>query len=625
MRASLLFLLVIGMPGLAAPFPEVRVQVGGEARIGLRVDGRLVAPIFFAANNQWNRDDVLVEGIKTAEQAGVPFYTFNLLLPSYTGEEALRETLERFGTASASGKFLVRVWLGATAEWLSLHGDDRMRCADGRLTEYASLASEAWRRETDAQLRSLLGVIGASAYAQRFLGVHLCYLNTGEWFPPDTENFVDYSAVNESAFARWYREQYPDAAPVGVPAPEEREEAAWGPFRNPARSHGVMAYDRYWSELTVDVIAHFAATVKEATARRALVGAFYGYTFELNHNGPRALANSGHTALGRLLRMKDVDFIAAPYSYFERDAGGPAHFHLPVDSVALHGKLAVMEDDTYTDLAMEPPSHAIAPGWHARAGDRTASLRLVRRNAALFAEHRCGWWMFDLLSDGRWNHADFWDALGPAVSLLAETREFAPRVAFLPNEDAVHLLRASTHPELLQSLGGWRHELGQLKEPVGYFLQSDVGRLPTSVETVILPNPYIVTPEERSAIEAVLDRGGTVVWTYAAGLFDAIPGLGQSLDAGAVLERVGACTGFPVEDAGPGAMTLRLESDGVIHETDPSPWRGRLAIVPGDFQVLARYADGAGIAVARRRAGRGTVVYSAVPRIPNSLFIPAGP
>jgi len=603
-----------------SPFPVVRVQVGGDAAVGLRVNGALAPPILFAANNQWGRDEVLLDGIRVAAANGIPNYTFNLMLPSYAGPEALRATLDKFGLASPTGGYLVRVWLGATKDWLEAHPTDCMRRADGAPTAYASLASEAWRTETDTQLRALLAVIAASPHAGRFLGIHLTYLNTGEWFPPDTDDFFDYSEVNRAAFARWYTGTFPGMAPVEIPSPLERDATVWGAFRNPAQSHAAMAYDRYWSALTVQRIAQFAATVKEATEGRSLVGVFYGYTFELNHNAPRALAHSGHTTLAQLLHVDAIDFVAAPYAYFERDADSPGHFHLPVDSLALHGKLALMEDDTYTDLAIEPVTHAIAPGWHARAKDREASLALVRRNATLFADHRAGWWMFDLLSDGRWNHADFWGAIRPQVARLSVPHAFSPRVAFLPNEEAVQLMCANTHPELLQSLAGWRHELGRIGEPVGYYLQSDLTRLPMSVETVILPNAYIVTAEEQTALDALLARGGTVVWTYAPGLFTNFPDASAMLDGASVLERVAKCTGFAVSDAGPGTMSLRLEADGAIHETDPTPWRARLVLSEGNGAVLARYADGAGIAVARRPQGNGTVIYTTVPRIPNDLL-----
>ncbi len=279
-----------------------------------------------------------------------------------------------------------------------------------------------------------------------------------------------------------------------------------------------------------------------------------------------------------------------------------------------------MEDDTYTDLAIEPADHALAPGWSGRAKDRAHSLALTKRNATLFADHRCGWWYFDLLSDGRWNHADFWEVARSGTARLAQPAAFAPRIAFLPNEDAVHLLAATTHPELLQSLGVWRHELAQLGEPVGYYLQSDLPKLPASVRVAILPNAYIVAPEERAALDALLDSGGTVVWTYAPGLFTSVPGPADHLDGQVILERVAACTGFPVADAGAGAIDLRVEATGAVVPLYSAPWRARIAIAPGDHEVLARYADTGAIAIARRTQSKGTVIYSTVPRLPNEFY-----
>jgi hypothetical protein len=400
-----------------------------------------------------------------------------------------------------------------------------------------------------------------------------------------------------------------------LPSAEEIE-AVFGPFRDPVGQRAAADAQRFQSDLVANVVAHFARVVKDATNGRSLVGAFYGYTFELNHNGPQVLARSGHLALGRLLKCPDIDMIHAPYAYFERGIGEPGHFHLPVDSVALHGKLAVLEEDSYTHLAIEPPPGIIAPGVHVRTRSLEETLALNRRNYANFFTHKSGFWYFDLLSDGRWNDEEFWNTAPLLRRMAATARDeplFAPEVAFVVDEESVHALRANTHPYLLQSLGNWRHEIARLGTTVGYYLQSDLAKIPKSVKVVVLANPYCVDEAAQRALRSILRRGGTVIWTFAPGIVDS-----GKLD----MSRTADLTGFEVsplerEVAFAIASTVTEERVQFDHE-----WQPRLRVEEaGSMQILARYEGGVEeAAAAARPLGGGVSVYTAVPRLPVGLL-----
>jgi hypothetical protein len=425
-----------------------------------------------------------------------------------------------------------------------------------------------------------------------------------------------------------------------------------------------------------DTIAYFAKAVKEETNGRALVGTFYGYTMELNNNGPRALAHSGHLALARLLDCPHVDLIHAPYSYFERAIGQPGHLHLPGDSLAVHGKLGMFEEDTYTHLGAAPKEGVIAPGWRERTTSLEETLAVSRRNFANFFTHRCGLWFFDLLSDGRWNDAEFWDTAPLFRRMAAELRgetPFRPEIAVAINETAVHLMRATTHPYLQHALAHWRAELGRLGTPVGYYLQSDLPKLPNSVKVLILPNALHLTREEEHAVELHIERGNAVVWTYAPGLFGP-----EGPDSARIAQRVGmpvearfddvlmnivseptgekvrvgkdrwqprfVITAEPSRKAVPGAPS---DSSGPSDTSDlsdvsePTPARRSFwadlkeslrrrpspktpasveALSPSSLEILARYESTGEIAAAARPLNGGVCVYTAIPRLPVGLL-----
>jgi hypothetical protein len=521
----------------------------------------------------------------------------------------------------------VRIWLGPNRAWLNEHPDARIALASGQTIHMASPSSTAWREEARRQLMERVREIVEGPHGDRFIGVLPTYLNTGEWFYPETNDLADYSPANTEAFRDWLRQTYRNDSALQrawgqedvtfdtaeSPAEAMREASAWGPFRDPVRHRPAIDFARFQHELMADTIAYFARAVKEVTKGRALVGAFYGYTMELNHNGPRALANSGHLALGRLLACADLDMIHAPYSYFERNLGEPGHFHLPLDSVALHGKLVVMEDDSFTHLAMQPEDPLIAPGWQHRTATPEETFDITLRNFGNSLGHRAGIWFFDLLSDGRWNDAAFWQQAALFRRMAAELRgepPFQPEVAFITDERVVAHMAENTHPWLLESLAHWRHELARIGAPVGYYLQSDLPRLPGSVKLVVLANAYQVAKEEQAALDRITARGGTVVYTYAAHLLDAE----GHIDLG----RASRALGFPLEarwDEAP--LILVFDKELKQTQTTTKGWMPRLIISEssGSDLVIGRYAATEEGAVAVRTQGMGRVVYTALPRL----------
>ena len=502
MRIIAFLLAAMALAGLpetahgAPQWPQCTVRSGGDGAPAIFINGEIHAPLLFVGNNHFGRDDVLVQELQLAAEAGIKLFGFGYALDWHTPPEKAAAAADRFCAAHPEGYFLVRIWLGPNREWCAAHPDDCITKADGARIGFASPSSEAWRTEACERFERRLREIIDGPHGNRFFAVVPAYLQTSEWFYPDTNDFMDYSPANLRAFRTWLKQTYRSPKRLReawnddsvtfetaqFPTPEAREAADWGPFRDPAKRQPAIDIQRFQSETMADTIAYFARAAKRVTKGRSLTGAFYGYTMELNNNGRRALTQSGHLAFGRLLECNDIDLIHAPYSYLERASGDPGHFHLPVDSVALHGKLAIIEEDTFTHLSRKPAEGLAAPGWNRRTKSLAETLSVSRRNYANFLTHRSGLWFFDLLSDGRWNDPEFWKSTALLRRMAAELRghgPFQPEVAFIIDENSVHYLRAATHPWLLESLSRWRSELDRLGTPVGYYLQSDLPRLPT--------------------------------------------------------------------------------------------------------------------------------------------------
>lgn len=622
-------ILLLTVPAWAGGPPKCAVRSGGENAPAMIVDGQPYSPLMFVGNNQFDRDDVLLDELRLAANAGIPFHSFQVRLGDAWDAERAAEVVDRFCSAHPEGYFYVRVWLGTTPEWLAEHPEECVVKSDGTRLDWVSPASEVWREYVSDLLRDRVREIARGPHGKRFIGVCLTNMQTGEWFYRHTNEFMDYSEVNLETFRRWLQERYQLTADLQsawgssevtfetaiFPTPEQRDETVWGPFRHPVEHRPAMDMQQFQSEQVVDAIAHFARVVKRATSGKSLVGVFYGYTMELNNNGPRALANSGHLAFARLLECDDVDLVHAPYSYFERKPGQPGHLHLPVDSLALHNKLGILEEDTFTHLAQEPGANLVAPGWRDRTANLEETLSIARRNFGNFLTHRCGLWFFDLLSDGRWNDREFWASTVLFRRMAAELRSapvFEPEVAVLVDEEAVHLMQDTTYPYLLHALSFWRSELDSIGTPVGYYLQSDLRRVPDSVRVLILPNAFRIAPEQRKGLEKRLKKGVTVLWCYAPDVFG---------PDGPDPDRISAATQIAVEprfDQVPMRLKSTVSDESIA--IDEKSWQPRFVVTDPDAEVLATYSETDEVCAAMKVLESGVSVYTGAPRLPRGVL-----
>lgn len=621
---------ITGAVAWAGTLPHCKVLSGVKGGPAILVNGRPYSPLFLAVNNQFGRDEILLSELREAAAAGIALYSINLTLDWDESSDDALDTLDRFSAAHPEGYFYLRVWLGPSRSWMESHAGESITKADGTTIPWPSLASAVWREEASRRLTDRIRQISEGPNADKFMGVCITYLQTGEWFYPDTDEFMDYSNANQAAFRAWLKRKYindkglrrawkDDGVSIGaalIPGPELRDAAALGPFRDPALHRAAMDFHQFQSDHVADTIAHFAGVVKRASRGRLLAGAFYGYTMELNNNGPRALANSGHLSFARLLACPDLDLIHSPYSYLERGLGEPGHFHLPLDSAPLHNKLVIIEEDSQTHLAQPVSPVPNEPGQLGATKSLDETLSLNRRNIANALTHRCGMWYFDLLSDGRWIGKEFWASAPLTRRLFAVTRDdplFRPEVAFAVDEAGVHLLRATTSPYLLESLSRWRQELARIGAPVGYYLQSDLARLPDSVRVLVLPNAFTLDENQRRAISRVLARGGTVVYSFAPDIWG---------PNGADPKRVGDSTGMSVAIlSAQGPIAVRSEVTEESWKLDAESWELRFAIAESDLlHPIARYIESGMPATAATPRGGGIVVYTAVPRLPVGIL-----
>ena len=591
------------------------------------IDGEAAPPLIFFFNTDIRNDRYLAPQVKLAAAAGVHIYSFPLritmlpggLEPNYEYGEKL---LDKFIAVDPEAKFLVRLVIGPNGGWREFQPWDkanlpeRIRYADGSLGQ-VSFASKYFDEPTDDHLRKIVGYFEDSRYGKRIVAYH-SGSNMSEMFDTGYRaKGPDYSPANTRRFQAWLREKYRDEHALRVSW--RRPEVSFGtaeipqpapgrfPMRNiiaprtevfyhPETQRDWIDFSDYCSDLMAGKVIRWARIVKQVTAGRKLTVTFYGYTFSL----PGSF--SGHLALGEVLQCQDVDVLCAPYAYHDRAPGGTANFMSPVDSVVLHRKLWINEDDARThlmDLEIVNKSRASL----LKVGlpqNMQQTLGALDRNLAAVNAHGAGIWWMDLTASGAFNAPEIWDQVKRRTVLF---KPESPRVEMTP--EVLVLVDEASKRHVAADYSFNRFNLFQVRDAalksgttIGYYMLDDylAGAAPKPA-LVIFANAFRLSDAQIEAMHERLEKDrSAAVWMYMPGYLDD--------QGGRSLDRVRRVTGFAVRNVpGKTAAIGMAELAGCrwnegFFDIDLSP---RPVIAQGKWQFLARYASDSLPAVAVRR------------------------
>jgi len=622
--------------------PEVQVVwVNGFPR--LRINGVDELPFFFTANTQGGLQDnweAFDAEVSFAEQFGVPILSLCLGSWGYSDTEPLtpemRTLFDRTLAHHPNAYLLPRVYFhhyGDPSQVLMTLTDEASHHVFNALTE-------TWVADRQRALALLLTALD-KAYPGRILGVHLSYMQTGEWFFPEPEagRFADYSSGTAAGFcaALGLNPGDPDCA---LPTPSERNTATVGNSFLSAESPTALRsirMNQYLSHQTTFAIRALAQTAKQVSGGRALTLAFYGYLYAL---ADVRLTGSGHLALGELLQEPALDGITAPYQYTAstRQMGGNFLPHGPMDSPALHGKLWIHEDDTETHLCSD---------WQWLSCDQAQSLTdscfFLRRNAYAAALHKNGLYNFDLLLGGWYGipseptSNDLWLNINlvrgriGAMTDLPGPHSMQPQVAiFIDDLSPAYLPLAgpagghgefnfATNMQPVEALAG-------IGAPVRHYLLSDL-LLPSfdasQIRLAVFPNAFRVTSALANAIHTKLEGAGrTLVYLYAPGLLNdsevATTAAMTSLTGIQLVRGTGpASLTTEFADAGP-IPAIRAQAGsryGVTYGVDPWFYSD-----DANVTVLGRYFGRGQAALVLREFGDYRVLFSGSPELPAAIY-----
>ena len=253
-----------------------------------------------------------------------------------------------------------------------------------------SFASPLWRASAERILTQLLGFLEAQPYAERILGYHVGYGSCGE-----THQWgeADFSQVNREGFLRFGVGKYGSEKKAAEAWGMERVDADSVPIPRKAQTHpetasvdrffhrgerNLLDYNEYLEELAYSLASGFAKITKELTGK--IVGIFHGY---LMYAGAE---RNGHTDTRRILEDPNVDFLAAPKTYYRVGPGQPGGSYSVPQSVN-RKKLWVDEMDNRTHVSGEPEI------WGTARDQAESSWVLWREFARNEMEGSGLWWM----------------------------------------------------------------------------------------------------------------------------------------------------------------------------------------------------------------------------------------
>ena len=522
------------------------------------VDGR---PVFLASlwtGVSWNSDRPWPSGevVTLFGEAGIPGVAFDVardLLWVGPGhgdswyafsrmDGAVRSILEKHPSVG----IILRVHVSAPPWWLKLNQEERELFDDGR-RDMESYASEVWLRDASDYLNAFVTYVRSASFAENIWGYHICVGGCGEWIKGSGMDDVcsDYSVPMRRAFQRWVREKYGEDrealreawrdpgmefSNAEAPTPEEFNTFHLGQFRDPISGQKVIDYFDCLADLCADDIAHLSRVVKEACDYESLVGVFYAYTTELAWNsgyfgGPNltktSFARTGHMGLARVLSCPTVDYLCSPYSYGWRQAGGDGPFMTVTESLRIHGKMHLSEDDTR-------PHGSVIPSDQTYGQTKTLqeTLSVYRRNFANILCRNAGVWWCDHGQPPSWSPAEQQADLSRYMDLgtfnLQLDRRPSAEIAVIVDEKAPFYSRFETtlYWPLLFKQRQWG--LARIGAPYDMYLLSDVGQgVLDQYKMLFFLNAFALDDARRAAIAREVRREGkTAVWMYASGLLN---------------------------------------------------------------------------------------------------------
>jgi len=456
-------------------------------------------------------------------------------------------------------RFHLRLQLEMPDWWQKLHPEECELASDGRRL-CQSFASKLWRDEAKDYLRAFIKHLQKLGLGDRIIAYQTGTGHTGEWVKGGSSMGLacgDYSQPMREHFRGWLRDIYQNdetalrkawAAPyvtfetAEVPPAEAQFNTTQYTFRNPKKEQAVIDYYHCLADLCGDLVIDFCTTVKETAGGQAMAGAFYGYLMELAWNAGffgegldsvySTYQRSGHLGLWKVLESPNVDFLVSPFAYGFRGIGGDGPDMMPTESLRIHNKLYIYEEDSRTHLQYTTE--------FGKADTLQDSITLLERNMAYIVTHGQGVWWAAGAPSTPCIELSQQPAFRPMIKRFEEIgtmalefdRKPSAEIAVLLDDESFYYewLRNDLDLPLIFQQRLWG--LPKIGAPHDTYLLNDFinGKL-KPYKLYIFLNPFHLNKARREGLKRELRRDGRVaLWIYGAGYLDEEGSLGNMSD-----------------------------------------------------------------------------------------------
>lgn len=538
---ALVYCLVLCSHINAFPAAKVKSRQGLPA---LFIDDELIPP--FAYMSYLGEEKYY----KEAANAGIHLYCF----PAYLGDRGINSTsgigpfrkalwveestfdfssikndFDKILRADPNARVIIRFHLDVPQWWDERYPEECQLLPDGSIMRQ-SFHSKKWRKQAGDVLRECIQWLQDSPYAGHLVGIHVAGGFTEEWFYHFKDHFYDKNPLRTTAFRNWLKNRYSNnqaylqrawknhsvsfeaAKPADISG--SIKEQRW---RDPNKERHIIDTFRFHAATMADNIAWFCNIIKEASDGDLLTGAFYGYHYFVTD--PRR----GHGALAQLLECPDLDYLSSPNVY-NRVMGEDWPPMAAVQSVQLHGKLWLAENDTRTSLTtllkerapeICPPGQYESSVWLGPPDVESSTALLWKNSARMLTSGYGGWW-FDMWG-GWFSHIDYLKVLQHTQELYtkypyAENNTMPAQVCVFVDEELSFY--DTSFGSLTSKILNNRSTLAKTGAPYDLFLRSDIDTAPLDSYRVIwLMGVLELSESEHSLIDAWRKSGKTVLWT----------------------------------------------------------------------------------------------------------------
>ena len=558
--------------------------------------------------------DTVGEQVKLAKGAGVDFVEIRVpgvwvepgKCPDYS---AIDRNYQAVLKANPNAKIIPRMWQNPPDWWLKRYPNELMKFEGNNNRRHPSIASEQYRKDIKEALRLLIRYSEAH-YGANMAGYHTAGGNTEEWFYNGSweDALSGYDNATLVAWRKYLRGKYGSdmalqqawhrpkvtLAKAEVPVPSERRGKIGQAFHSPATAANVIDFNMFQQQSMADIVLTLGKVIREETGKKRLSVTFYGYLFEFGSmkNGP---ATSGHYALRRLLNSPDIDIIAGPIAYYDRQLGGGTTTMTAAESILAAGKLWLNEDDTSTYLAFQRGNPAAGNQYSAK--NQQESIMLLRRNLTVETLRNFATWWMDLGGTGWFNDPILWQEmtrLAPVTQdLLNHPSPFYPAIAEVIDEDSIFYVGAAgVIPALRPMIKIDRNSRSITGIPSGQYLLDDLlaDRLPTQINVIVAA--YALDSRQRQQLRDQAEKKPTI-WGWATAYVDRD---NKVCSADAIVEA----TGFKVKELVNSSFSTKSTNAGLAFGLPQEVFAHGNEIIepvlspipqPGDI-VLSEYTDG---------------------------------